>query len=256
MAASAKVAMSRMTVWDGLAEEGKTKTAAEAFFLDIFYGRTPARPGLSAKEGEDLPAGRAHRPGDCNQALMDLGATVCLPNAKPRCEACPWAGDCLAHAEKKETAYPLRAAKKERQAEDRTILLVLSASRALLHKRPAKGLLAGLYEFPNLPGHLSSEEVREWVRAAGFSPLRIRRLPEAKHIFTHKEWRMIGYEVRVDELQTAQVEEKGTLSARKEDGFFLTDRSDLRERYSLPSAFRTYTDHFDALSRKMEEKQR
>ncbi|WP_418706515.1 A/G-specific adenine glycosylase, partial [Anaerotruncus massiliensis (ex Liu et al. 2021)] len=96
-----------------------------------------------------IPAGRA---GAFNQALMELGATVCAPNGPPACGRCPLAGLCAAHAAGNETAYPVKAAKKARRVEERTVLLLVRDELLALRRRPAKGLLAGLWELPNLPG--------------------------------------------------------------------------------------------------------
>ena len=186
----------------------------------------------------------ADRPGDMNQALMDLGATVCLPNGAPLCDSCPVAAFCTARRESLQALLPVVEKKAPRRVEKRTILLVRSedagyaasaapspdsASRAeedliLLRKRPAKGLLAGLWEFPNLEGHLSAEEVRSWCEDQGFSVTSLRPLPPARHIFTHLEWDMTGYEVQV----------------KQTDGLFVPVRLIFSD-YALPSAFAAYT---------------
>ena len=70
-----------------------------------------------------------------------------------------------------------------------------------IRKRPDTGLLAGLYEFPNVEGHLKQKEVIEYAKSLGLTPVRVKKLPDAKHIFSHVEWQMKGYEVIVDELE-------------------------------------------------------
>ena len=89
------------------------------------------------------------RPGDYNQALMDLGATVCLPNGEPECFRCPWADLCEAHKQGVELEVPVVPAKKARRIEHRNVYRVHCGDVLLLSKRPDTGLLAGLYEFPN-----------------------------------------------------------------------------------------------------------
>ena len=126
----------------------------------------------------------AHAPGDFNQALMDLGASVCLPGGAPRCGECPLSGLCRAHREGREVRYPVKREKKSRRIEERTVLLIQDGDRIALRKRPPRGLLAGLYEFPNLPGFLREEEALEQVRGFGLTPLHIRKLEKAKHIFS------------------------------------------------------------------------
>ncbi len=175
------------------------------------------------------------RPGDLNQALMDLGATVCLPNAAPLCDQCPLNESCLAHLQGQETDYPVMPLKKARKEEELTVFLIHDAERIALKKRPPKGLLAGLYEFPNAPGHLTEEEALAYVRSIGFSPLRIKRLTDAKHIFTHKEWHMTGYEILADELAEFHPDTK------RSPGIFLAEIREIRDIYSVPSAFAAYS---------------
>ena len=101
-----------------------------------------------------------------------------------------------------------------------------------MRKRASKGLLAGMYEFPMLEGSKTAEEVLEYLSANGLSPLRIQPLTDSKHIFTHKEWHMKGYEIKVDET----IEIGG-------DCLFIT-MEQLRKEYSVPSAFRAYREYF------------
>lgn len=169
-------------------------------------------------------------PGDFNQSFMDLGSLVCLQHAAPRCELCPLKEDCRAHALGEEEAFPKKAPKKERRIEERTILRIRDGERILIDKRPSKGLLAGLWEFPNAFGHLSEEEALSFTEQLGLQPLQIVPLPEAKHIFTHIEWHMTGYEIRV-----ASFEGKVPVS-----GSVLVTPEELMKSYPMPSAFRAY----------------
>ena len=107
------------------------------------------------------------RPGDFNQALMELGATVCLPNGAPKCSNCPWQEFCLVGLHGTWQQYPQKAAKKARTIEDKTILVIRTSRQVVLRKRPKKGLLAGLYEFPAMDKKASLEEVREWLKKQG-----------------------------------------------------------------------------------------
>lgn len=170
-----------------------------------------------------------YTPGSFNQALMDLGATICLPNSAPHCSDCPLQSFCTAHARGEETAYPVVPEKKARRIEDRTVFLIHDAGKIVIGKRPPKGLLASLYEFPNTEGHLSEAEALQYVSSLGFAPLRIRRLAPAKHIFSHIEWHMIGYAVMVDELTPFE-----------SDRLLLVSMKALADTYSIPSAFSAY----------------
>lgn len=178
------------------------------------------------------------RPGDFNQALMELGAMVCIPNGAPRCEVCPWNELCRARAEGRTGEFPQKARKKPRSIEEKTILVIQDAERVALRKRPAKGLLAGMYEFPSMEGHCGEELVLAYLRELGLSPLRIRELPPAKHVFTHKEWHMTGFLVRVDELAV-----KG--EGQKMQGFIFVDPGQTRTDYPIPSAFAVYADQVE-----------
>ena len=174
------------------------------------------------------------RPGDFNQALMELGAMVCTPGGEPECRRCPWENICMAHQRHVETQYPIKTPKKPREIEKKTVLLIKDENKAALRKRPPKGLLAGMYEFPNLEGHLSREEVLTWLKERGFLTIRIEPLLESKHIFTHKEWHMIGYAIRVDEL-----ERKNT-----DTDFIFVEWKEAKDRYPIPSAYKAYFEKF------------
>lgn len=178
------------------------------------------------------------RPGDFNQALMDLGAGICLPGGAPDCGVCPLQPFCRGYAENRQGMLPVMPEKKERPVERRTILRIRDDDRLLLRKRPAKGLLAGLYEFPNEEGWLSPEEAVERARSFGCEPLHIRALPEARHIFTHKIWHMRGYELRIGGFPEEESgNAPGSFLSR---GCFAAPVRDLMEKYAIPSAYSAY----------------
>jgi len=174
------------------------------------------------------------RPGDFNQAMMEIGACVCIPNGAPHCEVCPLADLCMAHADGCETEYPKKAGAKKRTVEEKTILVIRDAERTVLRKRAEKGLLAGMYEFPSLEGYRTAEEVTEYLSQNGLKTIRILPLEDAKHIFTHKEWHMRGYMVRVDELEPKQ-------TAPALADWLYIEPEETREKYPIPAAFAAYT---------------
>ena len=131
------------------------------------------------------------------QALMDLGATVCLPNGEPLCESCPLKGLCAAYAEGKTKTLPVRAKKKARRVEEMTVLLLLREGKVALRKRSSEGLLASLWEFPNLKEKRNEEETAAALAEMGFSVRAWQKSLAAKHIFTHVEWHMQGYALEV-----------------------------------------------------------
>lgn len=177
------------------------------------------------------------RPGDFNQALMELGAMVCIPNGMAKCEECPWKELCQARKEDRVLEFPKKAPKKPRSIEEKTILVLQDAEKVALHKRPAKGLLAGMYEFPWLEGHRSEKQVLEYLEELGMKAIRIRKLEPAKHIFSHKEWHMTGYAVRVDEL--------AGLGRDKKEPFLFIDPAETKDKYPIPSAFAAYADYME-----------
>ena len=132
-----------------------------------------------------------------NQALMELGATVCAPNTVPRCETCPLAELCLGLIRGTAETLPVKAAKKTRQTEKMTVYVLEREGRIALRKRPETGLLAGLWEFPHASGALDEEAAAAPVEAWGLTALEWKKKLTAKHIFTHREWHMAGYVLRV-----------------------------------------------------------
>ncbi len=132
------------------------------------------------------------RPGDFNQALMELGALVCLPR-RPRCGECPISALCQARKGNKQALLPVKKAAAPRKAEERTVLVLCAGGCTALRRRPPRGLLAGLWEFPSCAGHLDEAEALAQARQWGLSPLNIAPLPGHRHVFTHREWVMRGF---------------------------------------------------------------
>ncbi|EET62495.1 A/G-specific adenine glycosylase [Marvinbryantia formatexigens DSM 14469] len=182
------------------------------------------------KEVEDeireiIPPERA---GAFNQALMELGAVVCVPNGPAKCDACPLYGQCLARERGIVSSLPKKSAAKPRRVQERTVLIIRDGERVAIHKRPPKGLLAGLYELPNVEGHLGQEEVLKLLKKKHFSPIRIQPLEEAKHIFSHVEWHMTGYVITVEEPE-------------RETEYLFVEPRETEENYPVPAAFSAYT---------------
>ena len=180
---------------------------------------TKVRRRLSELMAAAVPS---DRPGTYNQALMDLGATVCLPNGKPLCDACPLSTLCEAHRLGLEEALPVREKKASRRVEELTVYLLVRDGRVALRKRPDRGLLAGLWEFPHVSGCLGEDAAGEPVVGWGLTPLEWRERLAARHIFTHVEWRMTGYLL--------------TVSGPGPEEFFWADREAL-VGLAVPSAF-------------------
>ncbi|MBR7057151.1 MAG: A/G-specific adenine glycosylase [Stomatobaculum sp.] len=213
------------------------------------------RPLLASDKGDREPSPVSSSVSDFTQALMELGAVVCVPNGAPLCEVCPLRSCCRAFAAGTALSLPVKAAKKPRRIEERTILILRDADRFFFRKRPSRGLLAGLYEFPGFPGRLSPEEALDAARRLGADPVRIAPLPEGKHIFTHVEWHMTAYEVLVSAFPQAgsPAPKDGAAAGQgggpaaghgeNKNGTLSLTREELRS-FAVPSAFRTWTDWY------------
>ena len=185
-------------------------------------------------EAEALACISQERPGDYNQALMDLGASICTPK-NPRCEDCPLSPICRACIEGEPERYPLRPAPVPKREENRSVLLAFTLRGVCIRRRAEGGLLGGLYEFPSAEGHLSAVEAAQHLTELGFTnPTEAQILPPAKHVFTHLIWRMQGFAFRCDAAP---------------EGFVEVDADGLRA-HALPSALRKYREiALDALEK-------
>ena len=183
--------------------------------------------------------------GSINQALMELGATICVPNGAPHCEACPWKNLCEANKQNLWSEYPKKAPKKKRRIEEKTVLIVGDGDKLLLHKRKDKGLLAGMYELPSIEGHVSENSIVDYLRELSLNPLRIKSCGKAKHIFSHIEWHMEGYQVVIEPIgfDSKTDIERDQLLGKRDMGFIFFE--DIKKEYAIPSAFSAYTEYMD-----------
>lgn len=154
------------------------------------------------------------------QALMELGATVCLPNGEPLCDRCPVRTLCTAYGEGLVSQLPVKTPPKPRRIEDRTVFFLLHESRVALRKRPDRGLLSGLWEFPNI---LNGEDLPPFLDHAHAQA----DLGTGRHIFSHVEWNMTSAVFSAD-------------SDRLPDGYVWATAEELTDRYAVPTAFRDF----------------
>ncbi len=167
--------------------------------------------------------------GELTEGLMELGEHICLPNGAPKCEICPWRDRCVANREGRQTELPKKSPKKEKRQEALTVLLLIAGGKVALARRPDTGLLAGMWEFPNLAGTHSPEAVDAFLREQGQVPLSVRQGISATHIFTHVVWNMSG----------------AVATFEKPFGEFLwVSAEELEHDVAIPTAFRAYTKEF------------
>jgi len=163
--------------------------------------------------------------GDFTQALMELGATVCGPNRKPDCENCPCREFCGSAIHGTAEEFPVRAPKRAKREEEKTVFILSCDDLIAIEKRENSGLLAGLWQFPNVPGKLETEQALLAVEQMGLKPKNVIRQVERSHIFTHIIWQMRGYYLEVD--------------APEGDFTWLT-RDKIKADAALPTAFRQF----------------
>lgn len=165
--------------------------------------------------------------GAFNQGIMELGEVICVPNGRPRCGECPVRKDCLAAELCLTEELPVKAPPKKRRIEKRTVCILEHGDQVSLSRREDTGLLASLYELPNVEGHLVPKQLCSAFHLREDQVVSIEKLPDAKHIFSHVEWHMAGYRIIMEgELP------KDLITAKKEE---------LKTIYPLPNAFGRYT---------------
>ena len=180
------------------------------------------RQAYTERLAEVYPLGRC---GDFTQALMELGATVCVPNGAPDCDRCPLCGVCKAKKLEKQTDFPVKEPKKPRRVEEKTVLVLTCGNCLAVRKRPEKGLLAGLWELPNTEGKLEADAALAWAATLGVLPTELRKMTEKVHIFTHVQWNLRGFYLEC-------AEKTGPLT--------WADGSRLASDVALPTAFRMF----------------
>lgn len=170
------------------------------------------------------------RAGDFTQALMELGATICGPNRKPDCENCPCAGICMARKHGTAEELPVKLPKREKRQEDQTVFICCCDGCYALEKRPAAGLLAGLWQFPNVPGKLETQQALIQAEEMELSPREILRQVERKHIFTHIQWNMRGIYLESDS---------------KSGRYSWFSPEEIQQQAALPTAFRLFWEEIE-----------
>lgn len=157
------------------------------------------------------------------QSLMELGAVVCVPGGEPRCGVCPLNEKCRAYQNNSWQQYPVKAVKAERKRIDKTVLILYTKETIAVKKRGEQGLLAGLWELPNIDKKMNLTEIKQWLKEKGIEVTQVKKHKTAKHIFTHLEWHMSCYRVEC-------MGEQGD--------FKWVSKEELDDMIALPTAFR------------------
>lgn len=194
------------------------------------YGEPPrTAKGLRFQEDFWSQVISKEHPGDFNQGIMDIGATICRPNGEPFCSKCPLSFSCLAFQNGNPLDYPLKAKKNPRKVIEKTILLFELEDYFLFRQRPEEGLLSGLWEFPHLKGNLAKEEVLEYLQRENIHSLRIQEGPEYRHIFSHREWVMTSFKIQLDPFAVREIPENTEWLKLEE-----------LDSYTIPTAFKVF----------------
>ena len=172
---------------------------------------------------EQLKMIMPQRAGAFNEALMELGELVCLPNGAPLCESCPLQEHCTAYKKGLTEQIPVRVKKMKRGRAEKSVFMITDPDgRIAIEKRPDTGLLSGMYQLPNVEGFHTDDELQEILRQWKSAPIDIVFTKEAKHVFTHIDWYMKAYHVTVEEHH---------------DRFIWVTEDELKNSYPLPTAF-------------------
>ena len=182
-------------------------------------------PKVKEEVTEDLAEIYPVEAGTFTQALMELGATLCGPNREPQCGGCPCRDFCLGYIRGTAKNLPVKAPKKAKRTEEKTVYMLRCGDRFALRKRENRGLLAGLWEFPNIPGHFSPEEALKQLETLGVQPRQLEKVVSRRHIFTHIIWDMQGVYAEVQE---------------EAPGFVWMTAEEIDASAALPTAFRLF----------------
>ena len=180
------------------------------------------QPAYKRRVKAALEAVYPDRAGDFTQALMELGATVCGPNRAPNCEKCPCKDFCLGYEQGIAEQLPVKGTKKTRRLEEKTVFILSCDGQYALVRRPEKGLLAGMWQFPETPGTLELEQA---LQILGVEVKEVYRQVEKNHIFTHIEWKMRGFYLEIRE---------------KSGKYQWFSPDEIEQSAALPTAFRQF----------------
>ncbi len=163
--------------------------------------------------------------GDFTQGLIELGALICVPAGQPRCGNCPVSQYCKAAENGTALLYPVKREKKQRKKVQKTVFLFQCGDKLAVEQRPDTGLLAGMYQFPNVDEAMDAADAVRQAELWGVCPHDLQRRVDYTHVFTHVEWEMQAYYMTVE---------------CEDCRFIWANRDQLKKDIPLPSAFRYF----------------
>lgn len=190
------------------------------YCVDEVIDRSKGKNKIFALANKDISR---ERPGDFNQAMMDLGNKICTPDG-PLCLLCPLREDCAAFKEGRVEEFPKKTPKKRQERLDYTLLLLDLEGSYLVEKRDS-GLLHGMWGFPLLEGRLKAEDVQKYLTERDFIPSSVEHKGNYRHIFSHRIWNIDIIYAKLD-----------ALFAKETSGLWID--KDKLDDYAIPSAFR------------------
>ena len=196
--------MTRVSEWNACIDDASTKKMAREILLVLY------------EEGNCS---------DLTQALMELGAVICIPNGEPKCQECPLRAMCMARKNHTYANLPVRKEKQQRRIEKKTVFVLRANGQYGIRKRADKGLLAGMWEFPHVDSNMTPSEAMTYLSKQGLEPVLLEREVPYTHIFSHVEWRMKAYYIACQN----QCKELNWVAYE-----------DLEETYALPTAFKAF----------------
>lgn len=165
--------------------------------------------------------------GAFNEALMELGETICIPNGTPQCEICPIKKYCIAYAKNTYSELPKRNPKIEKKELEYTVLLFKKDNQFIIQKREQPGILTKMWEFPNVEGHLTIKKIKNYLEefySLSLDKIKIKKSISTTHIFTHQKWKMISYIIEVEDLPNK----------------IWKTEEEIIEEYAIPTAFQPF----------------
>lgn len=165
--------------------------------------------------------------GSFNQALMEIGETICLPNGKPLCSNCPLKQDCLANQKNTIQELPNKSIKQDKKEEKYTVLIYQYQNQLAIYKRTTETLLNNLWAFPTISTHLSLPKLKKYLKENKIIYQEITRGINHTHIFTHKKWLMKSYIIKL------------TTKENLENLSFIPINT-IKSEYAIPTAYKSF----------------